>query len=70
MSLARSLASQIPAAGALQVPPPYLHDAVVWGYWGIATPLIAILVVESVLRYHFKREIEEVLLAPSTFSAT
>lgn len=35
--------------------------AVVWGYWGIATPLIAILVVEAFLRNRLKNEIEEVL---------
>jgi hypothetical protein len=37
--------------------------AVVWGYWGIATPLIAILVVEAVLTYRLKNGIEEVLLS-------
>ena len=37
--------------------------AVVWGYWGIATPLIAILVVEAFLRNRLKNEIEEVLLS-------
>jgi hypothetical protein len=36
--------------------------AVVWGYWGIATPLIAVLVVEAVLRYRLKSEIQDVLL--------
>src|SRR5215469_12625108 len=35
--------------------------AVVWGYWGIATPLIAIVLVESILRYRLKSQIEEVL---------
>ena len=36
--------------------------AVVGGCWGIATPLMAILVVEAVLRYRLKNDIEEVLL--------
>lgn len=37
--------------------------AVVWGYWGIVTPLTAILAVEGVLRYRLRNEIEEVLLS-------
>ena len=37
--------------------------AVVWGYWDIVTPLIAILVIEGVLRYGLKGQIEEVLFS-------
>ena len=37
--------------------------AVAWGHWGIATPLVAVLVAEAVLRFQLKSEIEEVLLS-------
>jgi hypothetical protein len=35
--------------------------AVVWAYFGIATPLIVMLVVEALLRYRLRNLIEEVL---------
>ena len=37
--------------------------AVVRGLWGVLTPLIVILLVESFVRYHLKTEIEEILLS-------
>lgn len=37
--------------------------AAVWGYWGLATPLLAILTVEAIIRYRLKSAIEEVLLS-------
>ena len=39
-----------------------ITGAVIWGYWGVATPLLAVIVVEAVLRYRLKNGIEEVLL--------
>ena len=35
----------------------------VWGYWGLVTPLLAILVLEAIIRYRLKSAIEEVLLS-------
>jgi hypothetical protein len=35
--------------------------AAVWGYWGVATPLLAIVVVEAIFTYKFKTPLEEVL---------
>lgn len=40
-----------------------IAGAAVWGYFGIATPLIAILVAEALVRYRLKDGIEEVLLS-------
>jgi len=40
-----------------------IAGAVVWGYWGVAAPLIVILVVEAILKYRLKSEIDEVLLS-------
>jgi hypothetical protein len=40
-----------------------IAGAVVWGYWDLATPLIAILAVEGILTYRLKSRIEEVLLS-------
>ncbi len=33
----------------------------VWGYWGMATPLVLIVVIEAVLTYRLKAALEEVL---------
>jgi hypothetical protein len=35
----------------------------IWGYWGLATPLLAILTIEAIVRYRLKSAIEEVLLS-------
>jgi hypothetical protein len=40
-----------------------IAGAVVWAYWDIASPLIVILVIESITRYRLKDAIEEVLLS-------
>ncbi|HKW18410.1 MAG TPA: hypothetical protein VJO35_12960 [Terriglobales bacterium] len=37
--------------------------AIAWWYWDIASPLIAILVIESITRHRLKHGIEEVLLS-------
>jgi len=40
--------------------------AVVWGVWDFATPLIAILVLEGILRYRLRNWIEEILHSSDT----
>jgi hypothetical protein len=40
-----------------------IAGAVVWGYWGTATPLVATLVVEAILTHRLRSGIEEVLLS-------
>jgi hypothetical protein len=37
--------------------------AIVWAHWDLATPLIAVLLVEGVLTYRLKSRIEDVLLS-------
>jgi MutS domain V/MutS domain III len=38
-----------------------VSGAVVWAHWGMATPLVLIVVIEAVLTYRLKRPLEEVL---------
>jgi len=40
-----------------------ISGLVVWWYWGIATPLILIVMVEAILRYRLRNSLEEVLLS-------
>ncbi|MGC2790768.1 MAG: mismatch repair protein [Candidatus Sulfotelmatobacter sp.] len=40
-----------------------IAGVVVWGYWGIITPIIVVLVVEAILRYRLRTSLEEVLLS-------
>lgn len=37
--------------------------AAVWAYWDLATPLLAIFIIEAVVRYRLKTAIDEVLLS-------
>jgi MutS domain V len=38
-----------------------IAGAVVWGYWDIVTPLVAIILIEAILRYRLRKPLEEVL---------
>jgi hypothetical protein len=38
-----------------------VSGAVVWAHWGVATPLVLIVVIEAVLTYKLKKPLEEVL---------
>ena len=38
-----------------------VSGAVVWAHWGMATPLVLIVVIEAVLTYRLKKPLEEVL---------
>lgn len=38
-----------------------VSGAVVWAYWGIATPLVVIVVIEAILTYSLKKPLEAVL---------
>jgi hypothetical protein len=38
-----------------------VSGAVVWAVWGIATPLVVIVVIEAVLTYRLKKPLEEIL---------
>ena len=40
-----------------------ISGVMVWWYWGIATPLILIVMVEAILRYRLRNSLEEVLLS-------
>lgn len=37
--------------------------ALAWGYWGLASPLILILAIESIVRYRFRHAIDDILLS-------
>src|SRR5271168_2928363 len=40
-----------------------IAGAVVWGTWGIATPLILTVLVEAILRYRLRNSVDDVLLS-------
>lgn len=40
-----------------------IAGALAWAFWGVATPLITILAIESIVRYRLRRPIDDVLLS-------